>query len=358
MNELLEAYNADCQMGDIQHDERQYHALKGLQGRLDALLEPQTVLERLKIRPRTPISGVYLWGPVGRGKTYLMDLFCEHFPTDRLLRQHFHEFLQWLHGALKALTGKSDPLRRIARELAQQYQVLCFDEFFVEDIGDAMLLGTLFSELFSNGMCLIVTSNTEPDRLYEYGLQRQKFLPAIEAIKDHMEIVPLQGETDYRLTHFAAFEQVYSPISSETDAGMKAYFDRLTHHRYESQKTLTVHGRPVVARYVADSVAWFDFDQLCQTARAAKDYVELAHRFQVVFVAKVPEMGSDGDTEAKRFVFLIDALYDRQVKLVLQSAVPVTHLYIGQQHAHVFHRVISRLTEMQTAEYQALPHRP
>lgn len=303
-------------------------------------------------------KGLYIWGGVGRGKTYLMDLFYECLPFEQKRRVHFHRFMQFVHSQLTELQGHKDPLEQLVERIARDTRVLCFDEFFVLDIGDAMILAGVLDALFARGVVLVATSNIHPDGLYENGLQRQRFLPAIELLKIHTRILELASDSDYRLRSLEKANLYLSPIDQDTEGELGAKFSELTHHfnDEECDKELMVLGRIIPAQRIIGDVAWFDFDDLCGGPRSAFDYIEIAKIFHTLILEGVPAMGDADDDRAKRFVSLIDELYDRKVKLVMSASVPILELYHGDGLAFPFERTCSRLLEMQSHEYLACAH--
>lgn len=302
-------------------------------------------------------QGLYIWGSVGRGKTWLMDLFYEHLPVRRKQRVHFHRFMQRVHHSLKAQGQVRDPLPRIAADWARNCSVLCLDEFFVSDIADAMLLGGLLENLFLNGVTLVTTSNIAPDGLYKDGLQRTKFLPAIELIKQHTQVIELSGTTDYRLRILEQSEIFHCPLDQAADRVMTESFDRMT-AECELNHDLDINGRSFHARRRGDGVIWFEFEELCQKPRGAADYIEIARSFNTVMLSNIPRLGQDDANAARRFITLVDEFYDRNVKLLVSAAAPIKELYSGRKLEFEFQRTVSRLTEMQSYEYLARPHLP
>lgn len=309
-----------------------------------------------------PATGLYLWGGVGRGKTFLMDLFHECLPFEGKLRLHFHRFMLRVHGDLARLRGAANPLQKVADGMAAQARVLCFDEFFVSDIGDAMILGELIGALFDRGITLVATSNVAPSRLYESGLQRRRFLPAIERIERHMEVLRFGDGEDYRLRTLADASTYHWPASRETEARLAECFHALVpdvgREGEAAGDAIEINGREIRARRRAGGVAWFDFSELCVGPRSQNDYVELARELHAVVVSGVPAFDAAQDDAARRFVSLIDEFYDRNVKLVLSGAAPVGRLYSGRRLRAEFERTCSRLQEMQSTAWLARPHRP
>ncbi len=305
-----------------------------------------------------PVRGVYLWGGVGRGKTFLMDLFFDALPLDDKLRSHFHRFMYHIHRELKSLGGVTDPLDHVADGLARRARVICFDEFFVTDIGDAMILGTLFDALFRRGVSLVATSNVPPTDLYRDGLQRQRFLPAIELLERHTDVVEVDGGVDYRLRVLEAAQIYHAPADSEADERLADYFAGIAPEPGRTDHPLEIDGRIIHNRRRADGVVWFTFGQICDGPRSAADYIEIARCFQTVIVSDVPALASNLDDQARRFISMVDEFYDRRVKLILSADVPLDDLYGGSRLAFEFNRTRSRLTEMQSHDYLAEPHLP
>lgn len=312
----------------------------------------------LRKRPKAPPRGLYLWGGVGRGKTFLMDIFHESLPIDAKLRVHFHRFMHRVHQDLKRRSGQKNPLRAVAAGLADQARVLCFDEFFVSDITDAMILAGLLEELFERGVTLVVTSNIIPDDLYRDGLQRQRFLPAIDLLKRHLEVVNVDGGVDYRLRVLSQAELYHWPLDERAEVGLAQSFAQLAPEPGMADQVLEIEGREIQTRFLADDVAWFDFDQLCEGPRSQNDYLELAREFHAVLLGSVPTLDAWRDDSARRFINLVDVFYDRNVKLVLAAQAPLEALYTGHRLQFEFSRTQSRLLEMQSHEYLARPHKP
>jgi len=306
------------------------------------------------------VPGLYFWGGVGRGKTYLMDSFFESLPFQRKLRMHFHRFMLRVHRELRRHKGQRNPLRLVADGLADEARVLCFDEFFVSDIGDAMILAGLLEALFDRGVTLVATSNIQPDRLYENGLQRQRFLPAIELVKRHCEVLNVDGGIDYRLRSLSAAPLYHSPLGEAAESRLMEVFRSLVPSLEEIRKgvVLEVEGREIAARYVAEDVAWFDFKALCAGPRSQNDYIELAREFHAVLLGGVPVLDAGHDDQARRFINLVDEFYDRNVKLALSAAAPLDALYTGTRLGFEFERTRSRLREMQSHDYLGRAHRP
>ena len=302
------------------------------------------------------VKGLYLWGGVGRGKTFLMDLFYETLIVERKRRIHFHRMMHDVHRRLKALDKVEDPLDAVAADLSRDVRVLCFDEFFVSDIGDAMILGRLLDGLFRRGVTLVTTSNSPPDALYRDGLQRQRFLPAISALKTHCDVVELAGDTDFRLRLIQKSGTYFVPNDDRAGDCLNRFFEEAASSRITDRHPLAVNGREILAWRCAKGIAWFEFDELCDGPRSAEDYIELARWYPTVIVSGVPVLTARTDNQARRFIALVDEFYDRNVKLLLSAAAEPGGLYSGDRLAFEFDRTISRLAEMQSADYLALPH--
>jgi len=309
-------------------------------------------------RARAPLRGLYLWGGVGRGKTFLVDAFHAELPIRDKRREHFHRLMHDVHARLAKHRDRASPLEQVASDLAAKARILCIDEFVVGDVADAMILGTLLEALFRRGVTLVATSNLPPTELYRGGLQRERFLPAIALIEEHCRVMELDGGTDYRLRQLERAMLWLGPATAEADARLAAEFEQLADGRGERDVKVQVEGRPVRARREAEGVVWFDFRELCEGPRSAADYIEIARCYQAVFLSGVPVMGAAADDAARRFITLVDELYDRGVKLVVSAAADAPEaLYRGERLAFEFRRAASRLHEMQSAQYRQAPVR-
>lgn len=305
-----------------------------------------------------PEMGLYFWGGVGRGKTYLMDVFYDCLPFEKKMRVHFHRFMQHVHRQLRDLPEQSDPLISVADNLAAETRVICFDEFFVSDITDAMILGGLFELLFARGITLVATSNIVPERLYENGLQRERFLPAIAMLQKYTQVINVDSGVDYRLRALEQAELYHSPLDTEADVSLQKSFESLAPESGQALEKIEIEGRWLQTRWSADDVVWFDFVELCDGPRSQNDYIELARIYHAVILSNVPQLGRASDDQARRFINLVDEFYDRNVKLVVSAAVPLTELYSGGRLDFEFERTQSRLLEMQSHDYLASEHRP
>ncbi len=358
----LARYHADLQQDGFIQDPAQQAAVECLHAIHQQLAGSSG---RSRFLPRLsrstawrPVQGAYLWGGVGRGKTYLMDCFYETLPTRHKRRLHFHRFMQDVHQHLKRLGSVSDPLKTLAEELARDTRVLCFDEFFVSDVADAMILGRLLDKLFAQGVTLIATSNIPPDQLYQNGLQRERFLPAIAALQSHCQIVTVNGDQDYRLRLLEQAEIYHWPDDAAAAAQLDRAFRQIAPDAAHPERSLNINGREIPVRKQADGIAWFDFSALCQGPRSVDDYIEIARLFGTVILSGVPQLDRETENEARRFLHLIDEFYDRRVKLMISAEVDMTSLYVGAKLRFEYARVASRLQEMQSHDYLALAHIP
>ncbi len=316
-------------------------------------------LTRLSGNPkREPERGLYLWGGVGRGKTWLMDLFFESLPFRERRRRHFHRFMHDVHVQLRELQNRAAPLDLLAAQIARDTQVLCFDELFVTDIADAMILGGLFAGLFKRGVTLVATSNIPPRDLYRNGLQRQRFLPAIDLIEHNVEVLNVDGAIDYRLRQLTQAGTYLSASAPDTPQRLEALFAELADRGATSGGSIEIEGRPIPVVRQSNSAVWFNFFAICAGPRSQDDYIEIAREYQSVIVAGVPILEAPRDNEARRFIALVDELYDRNVNLIISAAAPPNELYRGERLAFEFGRTVSRLIEMQSAEYLAREHKP
>jgi cell division protein ZapE len=336
-------------------DTAQKRALHSLQRIYDDLTRTGSGWLRIFTRPR-PIRGIYLWGSVGRGKTFLMDEFYRLAPVARKQRVHFHRFMQSIHHALRELQGQEDPMSVVAARIARDARLLCLDEFHITDIGDAMLMRRLLEGLLTGGVALITTSNQHPDALYEHGLQRAQFVPAIELLKTHLELVELNGEADYRLRALTLAGVFHYPLGAQAERAQEAGFLAVAGSAGEADQILEIEGREVLARRVAPGVAWFDFAELCGGPRGTADYIELARRYHTVLVSGVPRFVPALRDSLRRFTWLVDEFYDRHVNLMLSAEVTLDQLCQDVLATPDIERTVSRLIEMQSAEYLSLRH--
>lgn len=357
-----QAYAQGVADGQWQSDPAQVTALPELDRAHQALVDasPDSLLERLAARFREPeaVPGLYLWGKVGRGKTFLADLLFDSLGDVPRKRWHFHRFMGEVHARLRAMPDTADTLSVVARDLAADTRLLLLDEFFVGDIGDAMILGRLLEQLVARGVTLVTTSNIPPAELYRDGLQRASFLPCIALLESHCRVVQLQSAQDYRLRQLTRAATYLTPLGDASEAALATHFERLAGHSPRSQTTLAINDREIPAKVHTDGVAWFEFAALCDGPRSASDYIELARDFHSVLLSNVPRLDAGREDAARRFVYLVDEFYDRHVNLLLSAAADPLSLYHGQKLEREFERTSSRLIEMQSAEYLALEHRP
>jgi cell division protein ZapE len=307
---------------------------------------------------REPERGLYLWGGVGRGKTWLMDLFFDSLPFPEARRRHFHRFMHEVHVQLKEIRNCESPLELLAARIARDTRVLCFDELFVTDIADAMILGGLFAGLFKRGVALVATSNVPPADLYKNGLQRQRFLPAIELIERHVDIFNVDGTTDYRLRQLTQAGTYLLTTAADTPQRLETLYTELSDRGATVGGSIEIEGRPIPVVRHSNSAVWFNFFAICAGPRSQDDYIEIAREYQSVMVAGVPTLDSQRDNETRRFIALVDELYDRNVNLIISAAASPHELYRGERLSFEFERTISRLIEMQSAEYLAREHKP
>ncbi|MFB8831325.1 cell division protein ZapE [Azotobacter sp. CWF10] len=371
----LERYQADLKRPDFFHDAAQENAVRHLQRLYEDLVSasPQGTAAAGKLglfdrllgkkpqnQQKGPIKGIYFWGGVGRGKTYLVDTFYDALPFEQKMRTHFHRFMKRVHEEMKTLKGEKNPLTIIAKRFATEARVICFDEFFVSDITDAMILATLLEELFKNGVSLVATSNIVPDGLYKDGLQRARFLPAIALLKEHTEIVNVDSGIDYRLRALEQAELYHWPLDAEAEKSLERSFKSLLteHCAVKENDVLLIESREIRARKTANDVAWFEFRELCDGPRSQNDYIELGKIFEAVLLSNVEQMNVSKDDMARRFINLVDEFYDRNVKLIISAEVELKDLYAGGRLEFEFQRTLSRLLEMQSHEFLARPHKP
>ena len=310
---------------------------------------------KLLVRPPLPL-GVYMYGGVGRGKSFLMDCFFQAVPLTRKTRLHFHEFMREVHRELQDLHGIADPLEELGKRIAKRFRLICFDEFHVSDVTDAMILHRLLDSMFRNRVSIVTTSNFRPDQLYPNGLHRERILPAIELLVDKLEVINVDNGTDYRRLMLDQMDFYHWPLDDKAEAALTKTFEELAEAR-EEDPLLHIEHREIRALRRAGGVVWFDFKTLCGGPRSQNDYLELASRFHTLILSGVPEMPPKLASEARRFTLLIDVLYDRGVKLVISAAVPADQLYSEGPLAHEFPRTVSRLEEMRSREYLELERR-
>lgn len=355
----LEKYYRDVETSKIYEDAAQVLAMTHLE-------RIYIDMERLNSKKiwqfgRDKIKGLYFWGGVGRGKTYMMDLFFESLSTPNKIRLHFHRFMQMVHSNLTDYAGEKNPLDKIAKKLAKEYKIICLDEFFVKDITDAMILGNLCEALFANKVVLVTTSNIHPDDLYKEGLQRQKFLPAIKALKENTQVLEIISDTDYRMRSLREARLYYYPNNAKNHNEFLTEFSNLatsadSSSSMQEEGLIEVQKRNLSYIRKTSMQIWFDFNVLCTSPRSQNDYIELASEFPIIFLENVPQLNANKDDEARRFINLVDEFYDRAVKLFVLSDVPIEDIYAGGILEFEIERTKSRLQEMQSEEYLEREH--
>ncbi len=364
-----ERYQRDLERDDFFADEAQERAVKHLQSLYEALVDEQRKrssevsvvrwAKQLMGRSPEPCMGLYFWGGVGRGKTYLVDTFYDALPFQEKKRTHFHRFMQQVHQQLTRLKGEKNPLEKVADQFASEAMVICFDEFFVSDIGDAMILAGLMQALFARGVTLVATSNIVPEGLYKDGLQRERFIPAIKLIEKYTKVVNVDSGVDYRLRVLQQAELYHYPLTAAVAESMSKSFHALIpdEAHIEKESAIDILGRDIPFKMMADDVAWFDFESLCDGPRSQNDYIELGKIFHAILVENVPLLGEKNNDAARRFINMIDEFYDRGVKVIISAAEGIPDLYDGERLSFEFERTQSRLLEMQSEEYLAKEHR-
>jgi len=368
----LSCYQQTLLQGDYQPDDVQRDAITQLDTiwQQFTLQKPEPVADGLRARfgkllgksrvsaVQEPVRGLYMWGGVGRGKTWLMDMFFQSLPGKRKLRLHFHRFMLRVHEELTQLQGQSDPLEKVADSFKAETDILCFDEFFVSDITDAMLLGTLMKALFARGISLVATSNIPPDDLYRNGLQRARFLPAIEAIKQYCDVMNVDAGIDYRLRTLTQAHIWLSPVNQQTTQQMEKLYTALTGTEREPGPIIEINHRPLATLGIANQTLAVDYTTLCVDARSQHDYIALSRQFHTVMLFNVPVMNVSNENEARRFIALVDEFYERHVKLLVSAETELFDIYQGERLKFEFQRCLSRLQEMQSEEYLRLEHMP
>jgi len=350
---VQEFYQHALEQRDFKADAAQKRAVDRLQQCYDEWVEYKSQrsnsFKRLINRP-TPPRGVYMWGGVGRGKSFLMDSFYSVIPLVRKTRLHFHEFMRDVHMQLDELRGVEDPLDEVAKRIAKKYRLICFDEFHVSDVADAMILYNLMKALYDNGVSFIMTSNYEPSTLYPDGLHRDRILPTIALLKEKMDVLNVDAGVDYRGRALEQVDAYYTPLNADTDHKLREAFARVAETADEDPR-IQVEGRELKALRRAGTTIWFDFATLCGGPRSQNDYLEIASRFHTVILSGIPMMSAGQSSEARRFTWLIDVFYDQKVKLIMSAEVEPEELYTNGVLSNEFHRTVSRIVEMQSREY-------
>ncbi|WP_026006202.1 cell division protein ZapE [Moritella dasanensis] len=367
----IEKYQLDLKRPDFMFDAAQENAVMALQRLFDELLAVPALpakrslmvkLKQFTTKPAptliNPVRGIYFWGGVGRGKTYLVDTFYDCLPFENKTRIHFHRFMHRIHQELKGLSQQKDPLKVIAKKLADETRVICFDEFFVSDITDAMILGTLFEELFSHQVILVATSNIIPDELYRNGLQRARFLPAIHLINQNCDIINVDSGVDYRLRTLEQAEIYHFPLDSVAQKNLDQYFQQLSCDPRNYNQPIDIENRQIQTLAEADSVLMIDFTELCGGPRSQVDYMEISRIYHTVLLANVKQMGPLTGDVARRFIAMVDEFYERNVTLIMSAELEMSALYSSGLLEFEFRRCLSRLQEMQSHDYLAREHLP
>ncbi len=360
-------YQHDIEQLNYQHDMAQQNAVDKLDHLYQQMIDyantppvkPSLLSKWFNFSATTappPPQGLYFWGGVGRGKTYLMDLFFDALPHEKKTRMHFHRFMQAVHQELQSLQHVTDPLEVVADRFKHKADILCFDEFFVSDITDAMILGTLFEALFARQVVLVATSNIPPQDLYRNGLQRARFLPAIALIEQHCEVVNVDSGVDYRMRTLQQAEIYHYPLDQIAQENLQHYYRQLSRPDCVNQQRIEINQRQIEVIQACDGVLYASFHQLCETMRSQADYIELSRLYHTVLLSEVKQMGRDSDDAARRFIALIDEFYDRNVTLIMSAQVALDELYTQGQLEFEFQRCRSRLIEMQSLAYLANPH--
>lgn len=349
----LHYYQEQCKLGLIVEDQNQLIAMRHLDEIYQQLLHEQAARAKFLAFLRKPktVQGLYMWGGVGIGKTFMMDCFYGCLPFSEKMRMHFHQFMKFIHAELKVHQGEKDPLIHIADQLAKKTLVLCFDEFFVTDITDAMILGRLLRELIARGVCLIATSNAMPDDLYKNGLQRQQFIPAIKMLKEVTTIIHLPTSIDYRLRHLKDAGVFHAPNNDETHATMEKSFSILAQGKISDNHPIEICGRLIPIKKQANNIVWFDFNVICGVPRSQLDYLAIAEKYKTVFISGIPVIPPNARDTISLFIRLVDVFYDMRVRLVCSAATSVSEIYSEGYMLSDYTRTRSRLSEMQSEDY-------
>ena len=357
----IEYYHQELKARGYQSDPAQLRAVERLQKCEDEWIAYKGIrsnnLKKKIFKPTLP-RGLYLWGGVGRGKSFLMDCFYAASPLEKKIRIHFHEFMREVHRELHELSGLADPLDELSKRIANRYRLICFDEFHINDIADAMILYRLLSALFADRVQFVMTSNYRPDQLYPNGLHRDRLLPAIKLLEEKLDVLNVDAGNDYRRVQMAQVEAYLTPLNDQTQATLGQMFQTLIGNQPETPNpVLHIESRELKPLHMADGVVWFDFQTLCCGPRSQNDYLEIANQFHTVMLSDVPYMPPKMTNEARRFIWLIDVLYDHKIKLIMSAEVPAPDLYTEGQITAEFSRTVSRLIEMQSRDYLDAPRR-
>ena len=357
----IEYYQQELKTRGYHSDPAQLRAIERLQQCEDEWIAYKEIrsnnLKKALFKPELP-QGLYLWGGVGRGKSFVMDCFYAASPVEKKIRIHFHEFMREVHRELHELSGLADPLDELARRISNRYRLICFDEFHINDIADAMILYRLLSALFADRVQFVMTSNYRPDQLYPNGLHRDRLLPAIKLLEEKLEVLNVDAGSDYRRLQMAQVQAYLTPVNAETQTILGQMFQILIGNQREARNpVLNIESRELRPLHMASGVVWFDFQVLCCGPRSQNDYLEIAKLFHTVILSGVPYMPPRMTNEARRFIWLIDVLYDHKIKLIMSAEVPAVELYTEGQITAEFSRTVSRLIEMQSRDYLDAPRR-
>ncbi len=351
-----EIYNKKIAQQHIEHDAIQTSVISILDRIFKDLIKRQQIRQsalgkiRRSIKPRPPVTGLYLWGSVGIGKTFLMDIFYENLPVKKT-RLHFHNFMRQLHQQLRQQQGVKDPLKKIAKKIADDYLVICFDEFFVNNVTDAILLRNLFEYLFNAGICLVATSNTAPDNLYLDGLQRQQFLPAIALIQQHTEVIHMQSNKDYRLQYICEKGVYYTPNNQQAEHNLEICFKHFSKSTSQPDTNIIINNRTINIVKKSTDVIWFEFQAICQPPRSQDDYLDICKSFHTIIVSNVPVIDERDNSSITLFINLIDVLYDQRKRVIISAQTEIDAIYQKGRKSFDFNRTRSRLIEMNSANY-------
>jgi len=360
---LINSYLKSVEIGELRQDPAQQSVMEELQTIYTAIVQKannpavkKSIFSFFKgnsdKKNNNIVKGLYLYGGVGRGKTHLVDFFFERLPVEKKMRLHFHRFMQIVHEELAKIDSVSDPLKEVAKIFTKKAEVLCFDEFHVIDITDAMLLGKLLEHLFTDGMVLVTTSNFHPDDLYKNGLQRDRFIPAIKLLKEYTKLVEMEGDYDYRSEAFKELGVYYFISNKKSEARLDKYFHQLSGiELYEGRTEIIINARNIAVKKFSPDIVWFEFEDLCNSPRSTEDFTEIASYFKTVLISNIPLMDASLDDAARRFINMIDTFYDMHVNIVVSAADKPENIYSGNKLAFEFDRAISRINEMQTTKY-------
>ncbi len=361
MNQLspIQRYEAALQSGEFSEDPQQRSAMTYLDNAYQQILANRAKQKGLFsfLKRVEPPKGLYMWGGVGRGKTWMMDMFFESLPHNNKMRQHFHHFMKRVHAELNKLQGQQDPLQKVADIIYNEADVICFDEFFVSNVSDAMILGDLFTMLFKKGITLVATSNIAPDGLYKNGIHRDRFLPAISEVQKNCTVMNIDSGIDYRLRVLQQAELYVSPLTKDNIHWLANRFTALSNNQHISQEPIVVNGREIAIKGRTENTLYVDFRALCMQPRSASDFIEIANQFSTVLVDDVPALNDIISDPTRRFIYLVDEFYDRRVKLLVRAEQSILALYQGDKLAFEIERTRSRLLEMQSEDYLKAEHR-